>query len=240
MRIFSRESFRRFNKQRGGDVLAPQTSSRSFLPGRTNPQSFRRTAGVRPRRGTLQSVSARRTYFIGEAEPQAIEPAARRPHLALEMLAGRRARFGHFPVAHQQVGRPAVIAHRFEDRIDAHREGLLRTLFDAIRAVTRKRVLGAVRPDATVVERANDGPIALGADVDPVPADLAQRPHDAQFDARRTLYLPISLRYRGGASAGPRETAVKSACERNSSPLCGSACRICSTVDIICVFQTVL
>ncbi len=154
---------------------------------------------------------------LGEAEPQAVEPAARGPDLALEVLARRRARLRHFPVAHQQVGRPAIVAHRFEDRIDAKREGLLRTGVDAIRAA-----LDAVRADATVVEGADDGPIALGPDVDPVLADL-----DASA-ARRAVATPgerCTCRSRSDTAAGParaaRETSAKSACARNR-PLGGS------------------
>ena len=95
---------------------------------------------------------------VREAEPQPVEAAAGGADLALQVLAGRPARLGHLPGAHEQVGRPAVIAHRLEDRILGQRERALRAGGDAV--VVR---LLAVRPDAAIVERPDDVPIALRA-----------------------------------------------------------------------------
>ncbi len=74
----------------------------------------------------------------GEAEPQAVEPAARAAHLLSRCCRRRLARLRHVPVADQQVGRPAAVAQRLEGRVLGQRQGLPRA--------RRRRI--AVRPDA--------------------------------------------------------------------------------------------
>ena len=104
--------------------------------------------------------------LLGKAEPQSIESAAGGSHLAFQVFRRQLARLGHVPHADQQVGRPAIVAHRGERRILGHRQSPLGARVHAVRIGLR-----TVRPDAAIIERSDHRAVAFRVKVDAGLAD---------------------------------------------------------------------
>ena len=92
---------------------------------------------------------------------------------------------GHLPCSGDQVGRPAIVADRLECGVFGKRKRLIRAGVNAV--IVR---LGAIGPDAPIIERTHHQPISFRAFVDAILASLNTTSTLAA--SRRTMHAVLA------------------------------------------------